>query len=143
MKALDSSGESYFAFAPQLEALRTVISFIMTKHGSHHPILDPQSPKRYQLSFVDVKRAYFNAKVYRNDAHCFVELRPKDEDIVTAHALRRKAGSSEQQAFSLLDVAFTARACGIPAANASALDDELESFLGAFLENGNMPASAL
>ena len=43
MKAHDHSGVSYFAPAPPLEALRTVISMAVTEIGSHKPILDPLS----------------------------------------------------------------------------------------------------
>ena len=38
MKALDKSGTSYFAPAPPLEALRTVLSLAMTRCGAHRPI---------------------------------------------------------------------------------------------------------
>ena len=80
MKALDKSGTSYFAPAPPLEALRTVLSMAMTRCGSHQPIWDPASPQRTQLSFIDVTRAYFNAKVDREASPCFVELPPEDPE---------------------------------------------------------------
>ena len=80
LKATDTSGNSYFAPAPPLEALRTVLSLAMTKCGDHQPVWDPLSPHRQQLSFIDVKRAYFNAKVDREAAPCFVELLPEDPD---------------------------------------------------------------
>ena len=80
LKALDRSGASYFAPAPPLEALRTILSMAMTRCGKHQPIWDPLSPKRTQLSFVDVARAYFNAKVDREASPCFVELPPEDKD---------------------------------------------------------------
>ena len=83
MKALDSSGTSYFAPAPPLEAVRIVISLAMTRSGRHQPDWDPKSQRRMQLSFVDVKRAYFNAKVDRDAAPCFVELPPEDPDRAT------------------------------------------------------------
>ena len=83
MKALDSSGTSYFAPAPPLEAVRIVISLAMTRSGGHQPDWDPKSHRRMQLSFVDVKRAYFNAKVDRDSAPCFVELPPEDPDRAT------------------------------------------------------------
>ena len=73
LKATDFSGKSYFAPAPPLVALRTAISMAMTTFGNHRPIYDPQSAQRMQLSFVDVKRAYSNAKVDREAAPCFVE----------------------------------------------------------------------
>ena len=83
MKALDSSGTSYFAPAPPLEAVRIVISLAMTRSGRHQPDWDPKSHRRMQLSFVDVKRAYFNAIVDRDAAPCFVELPPEDPDRAT------------------------------------------------------------
>ena len=60
----------------------------------------------------------------------------------------REGGLTDQQAFTLLrtrvggDATFLARACGIPAANATSLDRGLEDFLGSFLENNVMPAQA-
>ena len=83
MKALDRSGSSYFAPAPPLEALRTVLSLAMTRCGDHQPVWDPASPRRMQISFVDIKRAYFNAKVDRDAAPCFVELPNEDPDSGT------------------------------------------------------------
>ncbi len=80
LKATDFSGNSYFALAPPLEALRTVISMAMTTCKDHRPIYDPKSPQRMQMSFVDVKRAYLNAKVDREAAPCFVELLHEDPD---------------------------------------------------------------
>ena len=65
LKACDSSGASYFAPAPPLEALRTILSLAMTRCGSHQPIWDPDSPQRQQISCLGVRRAYFNAKVDR------------------------------------------------------------------------------
>ena len=50
LKATDFSGKSYFAPAPPLEALRTVISMAMTTCGNHRPIYDPGSPQRVQMS---------------------------------------------------------------------------------------------
>ena len=80
LKACDSSGASYFAPAPPLEALRTVISLAMTRCGSHQPIYDPESPQRQQISCLDVRRAYFNAKIDREAAPSFVDLPPEDPD---------------------------------------------------------------
>ena len=77
-KSTDTSGNSYFAPAPPLEALRTVLSLAMTRCGDHQPVWDPLSPHRAQLSLIEVKRAYFNAKVDREAAPCFVELPPED-----------------------------------------------------------------
>ncbi len=44
LKALDHSGQSYFAPAPPLGALRTVVSMATTKMGRHQPVWDPHSP---------------------------------------------------------------------------------------------------
>ena len=57
LKALDRSGQNYFAPAPPLEALRTVVSLAMTRIGDHVPDWNPASPTRTQLSFIDVSRA--------------------------------------------------------------------------------------
>ena len=80
LKALDTSGTSYFAPAPPLEALRTIISLAMTRIKTHQPIWDPRSPKRQQISGLDVVRAYFNAKIDRENAPSFVELLAEDPD---------------------------------------------------------------
>ena len=63
LKALDKSGASYFAPAPPLEALRTVISTATTRIGRHQPVWDPLARDRQQISFIDVQRDYFNAKL--------------------------------------------------------------------------------
>ena len=83
MKAMDSSGTSYFAPAPPLEAVRIAISFAMTRTGDHQPDWDPKSHRRMQLSFIDVKGAYFNAKIDKDSAPCYVELPPEDPDHAT------------------------------------------------------------
>ena len=80
LKAMDTSGTSYFAPAPPLEALRTILSLAMTKFEEHQPIWDPQSPQRQQISGLDVVRAYFNAKIDRENAPSFVELPTEDPD---------------------------------------------------------------
>ena len=70
LKAHDKSGESFFAPTPPLEALRTVFSIATTTMPGHRPCGDPSSEQRVQVSFVDVSRAYFNAKVDQSEAHC-------------------------------------------------------------------------
>ena len=109
MKAHDHSGVSYFAPAPPLEALRTVISMAVTEIGSHKPILDPLSPHRSQISSVDVKRAYFNAVIDERDPPTFVSLPKEDEDQSTMCALlvrhmygTRMAADGWQQEYSTL-----------------------------------------
>ena len=66
LKATDFSGKSYFAPAPPLEALRTVVSMAMTSVGANVPDWDPTSATRTQISLVDIKRAYFNASIDQN-----------------------------------------------------------------------------
>ena len=80
LKALDRSGQSYFAPAPPLEALRTVLSMAMTRIGKHVPDWDPMSATRTQISFIDVRRAYFNAKIDQNDSPVYVSLPHEDSD---------------------------------------------------------------
>ena len=87
IKALDRSGQSYFAPAPPLEAPRTVLSLAMTKIGDHQPNWDPTSATRTQISFVDVSRAYFNAKIDQNEPPTFVNLPLEDPDAATMCAL--------------------------------------------------------
>lgn len=95
LKATDFSGKAYFALAPPLESLRTVISMAMTTTGSHRPIYDPKSPQRMQISFVDVKRACSNAKIDREASPCFVELPQEHPDTgkMCAELLRRVYGT--------------------------------------------------
>ena len=52
----------------------------MTRVKAHQPIWDPCSPKRQQISGLDVVRAYFNAKIDRENAPSFVELPAEDPD---------------------------------------------------------------
>jgi hypothetical protein len=73
LKATDKSGQSFFAPAPPLEALRTVLSLSQTKIGDWQPDWDPLSTNRTQISTIDVSRAYFNAKV-DDDHPAFVEF---------------------------------------------------------------------
>ena len=80
LKALDTSGASYFAPAPPLEALKTILSLAMTKCGLHQPIWDPESKQRQQISSMDVVRAYLNAKIDRTLAPSFVQLPPEEPD---------------------------------------------------------------
>ncbi len=80
LKAHDHSGNTYFAPAPPLEALRTVISLAMTRIGDHRPDWNPASPTRTQLSFIDVSRAYFNAKIDPDEPPTFVCLPNEEPD---------------------------------------------------------------
>ena len=80
MKIHDQSGQSFFAPAPPLEALRTVLSLAMTAVGEHRPDWSPKSPNRTQVSLIDVKRAYFNASIDARDKPTFVDLPAEDAD---------------------------------------------------------------
>ncbi len=95
IRALDRSGQTYFAPAPPLEALRTVLSMAMTKIGSHQPDWNPHSPTRTQISFVDVSRAYFNAQIDENEPPTFVSLPEEDPDHgdMCARLLRHMYGT--------------------------------------------------
>jgi hypothetical protein len=113
MKAMDSSRTSYFAPAPPLEALRTVISLAMTRVGDHRPDWNPESAERTQLSLVDVKRAYFNAKIDPREPETYVQLpeeEPGHEDMC-AQLLRhmygtRPAADGWQEEYSTLLVSL-------------------------------------
>ena len=80
LKATDTSGKSYFAPAPPLEALRTVISMAMTRAGKHQPDWNPTSKTRVQISLVDIKRAYFNAQIDPKEPETYVQLPHEDPD---------------------------------------------------------------
>ena len=51
IKALDKSGDTFFAPMPPLEAVRTVLSLAVTTVGKHVPVHDPESEERTQLFF--------------------------------------------------------------------------------------------
>ena len=116
IKAQDLSGKSYFAPAPPLEALRTVISMAMTRVGAPQPVWDLSSPQRAQISLVDIKRAYFNAQVDPSDPPTFVQLPPEDADHATmvAQLLRHMYGTrmaadgwQEEYSTTLVALGFT------------------------------------
>ena len=73
IKARDHSDTSSFAPAPARESLRTVLSMAVTSMGAHRPSLDPSSTTRSQLSFVELSRAYFNARTDPKEP-CYVDL---------------------------------------------------------------------
>ncbi len=85
LKAHDRSGASFFAPTPPLEALRTILSMATTKIKDWQPIWDPSSPRRMQLSFIDITRAYFNAKL-NADENTYVQLPEEDADHSTSCA---------------------------------------------------------
>jgi hypothetical protein len=80
LKALDNSGDSFFAPAPPLEALRSVLSRAMTKTSGHSPDWSPTPKTHTQLSVVDVGEAYLNAEVDQGLRPTFVELPSEDKD---------------------------------------------------------------
>ena len=72
--------EAIFAPTPPLEALRTVLSIAITTFGDDpERDRDPNSEERFQVSFVDISRAYFNAKC-DPEKPTYVELPPEDPD---------------------------------------------------------------
>ena len=68
-----------FAATPPLEVIRLQISNVATLFDSRAHSVDPCSPERAHISFVDIKRAYFNA--WRSeDSASFIQLPPEDPD---------------------------------------------------------------
>ena len=71
--------DAIFAPTPPLESLRMVLSHAATQFpGEKKKVWDPESPDRQMVYFMDISRAYFNAKVDENDP-VFVELPPEAE----------------------------------------------------------------
>ena len=107
LKAWDTSGDSFFAPTPPLEALRSILMLTTTNiAGCNQVDRRPQSPNRTQMSFLDISRAYFNAKTDPRDP-TYVELPLEDEDSGTMCALlmrhmygTRKAADGWQQEYS-------------------------------------------
>ena len=95
MKVADMSGKSYFAPAPPLEALRTVICMAMTNAGTHRVDWNPESATQTQISLIDVKRAYFNAAIDPEEPPTYVELPPEypDHEHKFARLLRHMYGT--------------------------------------------------
>ena len=79
LKAHDRTNASYFAPSPPLEALRTVVSLAATRIGQWRPDYNPKSERRMQLSFLDISRAYFNAKT-DEASPTYVALPAEDPD---------------------------------------------------------------
>ena len=57
-----------------------MLSRAMTKAANHTPDWRPESGTRTQLSFVDLRRAYFNAKVDQELCPTYVGLPKEGED---------------------------------------------------------------
>ena len=88
----------------------------MTRVGAHVPDWDPLSPNRTQISRVDVKRDYFNAKIDPKDPPTFVQLPAEDADCETmvARLLRHMYGTrmaadgwQEEYSTTLIGLGFT------------------------------------
>ena len=94
MKAHDRSGVSYFAPPPSLGTLRTVLSMAATEPGGWKPVRDAGPPRRMHAIFVDIARAYFNAKVDGNEM-TYVAAPPEDDDHeeTCARLVRRMCGT--------------------------------------------------
>ena len=94
LKATDKSGTSYFAPTPPLEALRTVLSFATTTIGSWKPCYDEKSSRCMQIGFLDISRAYFNAKIDA-DVPTYVQLPAEDKDagVLCGELLRHMYGT--------------------------------------------------
>ena len=72
--------EAIFAPTPPLEALRTVLCVVTTDFPEERlKSRDPHSEERFQVSFVDISRAYFNAKCDQSNP-TYVDLPPEDPD---------------------------------------------------------------
>ena len=71
---------SMFAPTPPLEALRSVLSLAATNlPGTQEHVRDGAASTRTQISVIDIKRAYFNART-DEDSPTYVELPPEDPD---------------------------------------------------------------
>ena len=72
-----------------------VVSLAVTSVGDWVPDADPGSEQRTQLSFLDVKRAYFNAKVDQHNPPVFFNLPAEDQDSkhMCARLLRHMYGT--------------------------------------------------
>ena len=72
--------EAVFAAMPPIEAIRTIVSMMATELPGE--VFETTGKDRVQLSVIDIKRAYFNAKVPSDDPQ-FVELPGEDPDHQT------------------------------------------------------------
>ena len=69
--------EAIFAPTPPLESLRMVLSHATTRLPNEpEKVWDSESPDRQMIYFMDISRAYFNAKVDEADP-VYVELPPE------------------------------------------------------------------
>ena len=109
--------DAIFAPTPPLEALRTVLSLAATDLPGRAPRdRNPTSAKRTQVSFVDISRAYFNAKTDPDDP-TYVQLPSEDCDsgkglcgLLQRHMYgTQKAAEGWQSEYSnkLLEMGFT------------------------------------
>ena len=72
--------DSIFAPTPPLESLRTILMLAATPTLWAPAWVQQEGPHRMQVSFIDISRAYFNAKT--SEEHpVYVELAPEDPDF--------------------------------------------------------------
>lgn len=80
MKHMDHSGQSSFAPAPPLEALKTLLGLATTQIKSDSPVRDPTSAARTKISPIDVRSACLNGTIDPRDPPTLVGLLPGDLD---------------------------------------------------------------
>ena len=71
---------SIFASTPPLEALRTILMMATTTLLWAPKWVCVEGPHRVQISFIDISRAYFHARV-EDENPLYVDLPPEDEDF--------------------------------------------------------------
>ena len=82
--------EAIFAPTPPPESLRMVLSHATTQFPNENAkIWDGESPDRQMIYFMDISRAYFNAKVDEADP-VYVELPPEIDGPPSSCALLRR-----------------------------------------------------
>ena len=87
--------QTIFAPTPPLESLRSILSLAATDlDGRAKHVRAKGSPQRTQVSVIDIKRAYFNARA-ASDKPTYVELPPEDPDSETmcARLMRHMYGT--------------------------------------------------
>ena len=110
--------DSIFAPTPPLEALRTVLSHAATDMpGRKKHVRDEVSDDRTQVSVIDIKRAYFNAKKSPEDNPTYVDLPEEDTDkargmcgLLRVHMYGTRAaadGWHHEYSHALVTIGFT------------------------------------
>jgi len=72
--------DSIFAFTPPLEAPRSILMMVATPSSWAPGWICLEGPHRIQISFADISRAYFHARI-GDDNKLYVELPSEDEDF--------------------------------------------------------------